>query len=339
VRLDKISVTRRRLLLGLGVSLTVAALTFAYVLPKLAAYTAVWHQIRLLGWSWLLALLAAAALNIATFAVPWMIVLPGLGFARALKMTQASTAFGFIVPGGAPLGMAASFAMLRSAGFDRSRGSLAVALTGIWSQLSAFLFPVVAIALLAAQGTVSSTLQLAAVLGIGLLLLVAVPVGAAIWKARFSQLLGDVIARAITQLKRLTRKGPVAWSGESFVRYRADMLRLMRQSWPSLTIATLLNQLTGYLVLEAAVRAVGIRLTEVSIPDTFAAWTVVRLVTSLPITPGGIGVVELGLTGMLVGFGGQHAAVVAAVLVYRALSIIPTLALGLLATATWRRRT
>ena len=58
----------------------------------------------------------------------------------------------------------------------------------------------------------------------------------------------------------------------------------------------------------------------------FAAWTLVRLLGSLPFTPGGIGVVELGLTGALVGFGGNNAGVVAAVLLYRFLTMIPTLA-------------
>ena len=46
---------------------------------------------------------------------------------------------------------------------------------------------------------------------------------------------------------------------------------------------------------------------------------------------------ELGLTGALVGFGGSNAAVVAAVLVFRFLTVVPTLVLGLVAAATWRR--
>ena len=58
---------------------------------------------------------------------------------------------------------------------------------------------------------------------------------------------------------------------------------------------------------------------------------------SLPLTPGGLGFVELGLTSLLVEFGGGQAEVVAAVLVYRVLTIAPTLVLGLLAAATWRR--
>ena len=45
----------------------------------------------------------------------------------------------------------------------------------------------------------------------------------------------------------------------------------------------------------------------------------------------------MGLTGVLVGFGGHNADVVAAVLIYRFLTIVPTLLLGLLAGATWRR--
>jgi putative heme transporter len=63
----------------------------------------------------------------------------------------------------------------------------------------------------------------------------------------------------------------------------------------------------------------------------------VRLIASVPITPGGVGVVELGLTGALVGFGGPNAPVVAAVLVYRVLTIAPTLLLGTAAGLTWKR--
>ena len=41
---------------------------------------------------------------------------------------------------------------------------------------------------------------------------------------------------------------------------------------------------------------------------------------------------------MLVGFGGNHAGVVAAVLVYRFLTIVPTLVFGAVAAATWQRQ-
>jgi uncharacterized protein (TIRG00374 family) len=86
-----------------------------------------------------------------------------------------------------------------------------------------------------------------------------------------------------------------------------------------------------------SLRVLGVSPGEVSAVEAFAAWSLVRLLGSLPITPGGLGVVEVGLTTALVGFGGKNAEVVAAVLVYRFLTIVPTLILGLIAGATWHR--
>src|SRR5205823_7160897 len=97
------------------------------------------------------------------------------------------------------------------------------------------------------------------------------------------------------------------------------------------------GSLTVFAVLVVSLRVLGVSSAQVSLVEAFAAWSLVRLVGSIPITPGGIGIIELGLTGTLVGFGGHNARVVAAVLVYRFLTVVPTLVLGLLAAFTWRR--
>ena len=62
-----------------------------------------------------------------------------------------------------------------------------------------------------------------------------------------------------------------------------------------------------------------------------------RLLTAVPITPGGVGIVELGLSSALVGFGAGNAEAVAAVLLYRVLTVVPTLVLGAILGLTWRR--
>ena len=72
-------------------------------------------------------------------------------------------------------------------------------------------------------------------------------------------------------------------------------------------------------------------------PEVFAAWALIRIITTVPLTPGGVGVVELGLTGALVGFGGNHAAVVTAVLLYRVLTYIPPITIGGVCLLVWRR--
>ena len=63
---------------------------------------------------------------------------------------------------------------------------------------------------------------------------------------------------------------------------------------------------------------------------------IARALQLIPLTPGGVGPVELGLTTILVGFGGPNAEVVAAVLLYRGLTILPTLVLGLATIGAWR---
>jgi uncharacterized membrane protein YbhN (UPF0104 family) len=112
---------------------------------------------------------------------------------------------------------------------------------------------------------------------------------------------------------------------------------LLRRRWPRLTAATLANQLTAYLVFELSLRAVGISFAELRPSEAFLAWAIGRVITSLPLTPGGIGVVELGMIGTLVGFGASNAHVVAAVLLYRGVIVVPTLVIGLLALPALRR--
>jgi uncharacterized protein (TIRG00374 family) len=128
----------------------------------------------------------------------------------------------------------------------------------------------------------------------------------------------------------------VKWNGEVFVRFRAEAIDLIRRRWLFLTAATLANHLTVFLVLVVSVRAVGIPRAHVTLVEAFAAWALARVLGSIPITPGGVGFVELGLTGALVAFGASDAEAVAATLIYRFLTTIPTIVLGLLAAGTWK---
>jgi uncharacterized membrane protein YbhN (UPF0104 family) len=91
-----------------------------------------------------------------------------------------------------------------------------------------------------------------------------------------------------------------------------------------------------FLVLVVSLRAVGVESSQVTWVEAFAGWSLARALQLIPLTPGGVGPVELGLTGILVGFGGPNAGVVAAVLVYRAFTVLPTLVLGLATMAAWR---
>jgi uncharacterized protein (TIRG00374 family) len=319
-----------------GVGLAIVVATFFFILPRIADYRDVWDVITDLSWAWIAALAAATLLNLSTFAPPWMAALPGLGYRQAFVMTQASTALSLVVPGGAAVGMAGSYGMLRSWGIQAASVARAVTLTGVWNQLATFLFPVAGVALLAGRTDTAPLLGLMALVGAGVFGVLVAGLVLVLWSDRLARDLGDVAARVVTWVKARIRRGPVTWGGASFVRFRHDTAGLLRRRWHWLTLATLAGHLTVFVVLVVCLRALGIDAQRVSLPEAFASWSLVRVLGALPITPGGIGVVELGLTGLLVGFGGRSASVVAAVLLYRFLTIVPTLVLGLLGVATWR---
>jgi uncharacterized membrane protein YbhN (UPF0104 family) len=321
----------RRAVLRFALGIALAAAVFVEIVPRIASYGDVAHRLGTVSGPWIVALAAASVLDIATTALPWQAVLPQLSFVAALAFTQASTALTTLLPGGAPLGMALSFGFLRRLRVDRGHAGFAVAVTGIWSQVMILIYPLVGAILVFATGNLSSST--AAIAGASAAcgaLIVGLAV-AALRSPGAARRLGDAAARIGAWFARLFHRAPPDWSGEALVNLRAERLVLLRRRWGWLTAATLANQLTAYLVFEFSLRAVGVSVASVPPSEAFLAWAIGRVISSLPLTPGGIGVVELGMIGTLVGFGASNAHVVAAVLLYRGVIVLPTLVIGLLA--------
>jgi uncharacterized protein (TIRG00374 family) len=320
----------------IGVSVVTIGLTFAFVLPHIADYQEVWHVIKGLSWQWIVGLAVAAAVNVATFGPPWMAALPGLSYFHSSRLTLASTAVSVVAPGGGAAGMAASFGMLKSWGYEGRPVGLAVTVTSIWNQLMILGVPIVAVAALVAQGNGNRTLEWVALISLAVFCVLVAAFAVGLANARLTRRIGDKAARAVSWAKGLLHKAPVTWNGEAFVRFRAESIVLIRERWWFLTLATLANHLSVFLLLIVSVRAVGITPAQVTLVEAFGAWAVSRVIGSLAPTPGGLGFVELGLTGVLVAFGAPNAEAVTAALVYRVLMDVPTLALGLLAAATFK---
>ena len=322
----------RRLVL-LSVTVAVIGLTFAYLLPKIGGYRHAWTLVLGLSASWVGILAACAAFDLATFAPPWQAALPGLRFWPALAVTQASTAASLVAPAGSAVGMAVAYRFLRRRGFSTAETGRAVALTSLWNQLGNVAYPLVALCLLAASGRGSSGLAAAGAVG-GCVL--AVVLGGGMLAARSERLaygIGERAARAANVGRRSLRLAPVRWSGRTLEVFRLEAVALLRMRWLALTVSTVVNALATLLTLTACVRALGVPASRISLLELFSAWALSRLVSGIELTPGGFGVFELTLSGSLVGFGGPGPAVVAAVLLYRALTVLPTLAAGLLVIA------
>jgi putative heme transporter len=329
-------VTRGRLLMA-AAGLVVVAATFLWFLPTVADYADVWAVVKEMSWEWLAALGAAAVLNVATFAPPWQVALPRLRFFQALEVTQASTALSLVMPAGLAAGMGLSWAMLRRWGFATRDVTRGITLVGLWNQLLNLSFPIVALFLLTVRGEETALLATAAFVGVAVLGVVVAGLVLVLASNRLAYEVGELAAQAVNWVLGKVRRGPVRWGGPSFGRFRASAGDLLRRRWHALTAASLAGSLSVYLVLLVSLRALGVPASEVSAVEAFAAWSLVRLLGTIPLTPGGLGIVELGLTTALVAFGGNNAGVVAAVLVYRFMTMVPTLLFGLVAAATWRR--
>ena len=323
-------------IIAIVASVAVVAGVFAFALPKIADYGEVWGVVKGLSWQWILVLVGAVCLDVGTYAPPWMAALPGLSYQHGTRVTLASTALSAVAPGGPAVGMATSFTMLKAWGFEGRPVGLAVAVTSVWNQLVVLGVPIIAVAAMVAQGDRNKTVELVALIALAVFAVMVIGFSIGLTSARLARRLGDRAARTANWFKGLFHKAPVKWNGEAFVRFRTETIELIRRRWAFLTFGTLANHLTVFIVLVASLRAVGVPTGHVTMVEAFAAWALARVLGSIPLTPGGVGFVELGLTGALVAFGASNAEAVAATLIYRFLTIVPMIVLGLIAASTWK---
>jgi putative heme transporter len=328
---------RRVKMIQLGFGLALMIVTFGYFVPTIADYGAIWDTVSSLeGWQVAL-LLAAATLNVLTFAPDWMVLLPGLRFRQALEVTMASTAVANVVPAGGAVSFAISWTMFREWGFEGRAVARALILNGVTNTLLNVGYPLIAIVLLASTGEDNAFLTRAATIG-AVVFVVGVGLLVAIMHSEKQALrVGRVWDGLASLMLRPIKRGPVRGSGVAIARFREDSIELVRRRWYAMILCVVAGTMTVFLVLVVALRVTGIGWHDVTLIEAFTAWSLVRLLTALPLTPGGIGITELGLVGTLTQFGGEEAKVVAAVLLFRALTVLPPIVIGALVAFTWRR--
>ena len=329
--------SRTRLIIQAVFSLALVVVLFYYLL-KDVDLALVWAEIQAMTWMEDAALAAIAAWNLATYGLVWMSVTPGLGFGRAMAMTQAASAVTNTVPTVGPaIGVGMTYGMLRSWGYSGSRISVAVLVSGVWNTFAKLALPVLALALLALQGNASGARVTLALAGIATLVAAIVVFALLLRSEQLAERFGLLAGRVASRLLRLIRRPPVQGWELATVRFRTRTLELLEHGWLPITAATLVSHLSLYLVLLACLRAVGVSDAEVSWAQVLVAFAFMRLVTIVPLTPGSAGVAELALIAPLVAAGGDPEQVTAAVLVYRALTWGLQIPVGVACYLWWRR--
>ncbi len=331
--------SRRRQVVQVLISLAIVVAIFVGVLPQVADFSKVWAAVRGMTAVELVTLGAAAAWNLTTYWFVQMASLPGLSVTQAMMVTEASTAISNTVPAGSAVGIGVSATMLRSFGFRRSLVTLSLLVAGIWNNFAKLALPVVALAVLTVEGRASAPRVAAAAIGVAALVGAIAAFTLMLRSEEAARRLGVVSARVASAVLRLVHRPPAEGWEIATTRFRSKTIGLLRTRWAALTASTAVSHLTLYLVLLLALRHVGVSDGEIGWAEVLAVFAFVRLLSAVPLTPGGLGVVELALTAGLVTAGGDRAEVVAAILVYRGLTYLLPVPLGALTYVAWRRGT
>lgn len=333
----KSTATWKRVLQSL-VSLAIVVGIFVGVMPRIANYGDVWETIRNMTRLEIGSLIVVGIWNLATYWFVLVAALPGLRLREAAVVNQASTAVSNTLPGGGAIGVGVTVAMLRSWGFSIASITRSAIVTGIWNNFVKLGMPVLALALLVVEGDVTPGRILAASIGVAALVAAVVGFGLVLKSDRAARAVGTRFGRVVDRLRRAIRRPPLADWGERAARFRGETIGLLRHRWMSLTVASVVSHVSLYIVLLVALRNVGVSQDELSWIAVLAAFAFVRLVSALPVTPGGVGVVELGYAAvMTIGMDDATSAqVVAAILLFRAITYALPIPLGAASYMTWR---
>jgi uncharacterized protein (TIRG00374 family) len=328
--------SRTRLVVQVVLSLVLVVAIFYFMVKKIDP-AQVWAAITDMTWLELTTLGLLAVWNLCTYAFVWMSVTPGLGFWHAFVMTQSTTAVANTVPGGSAIGIGMTYSMLGSWGYSRSRTTTAVLVSGVWNSFIKLGMPVLALALVLLQGGAGGGRVTAALLGIAGLVAAVVVFALMLRSEEQARRFGVLAGRVASRLLRLVRRPPVSGWELATVKFRSRTVALVERRWVAITVTSLVSHLSLYLVLLVALRDVGVSEDEVGWAEVLAAFAFARLATAIPLTPGGVGFVEAVLITTLSAAGGDRDEVVAAVLVYRALTWALPILVGVICYLWWRR--
>jgi putative heme transporter len=327
---------RGRKIAGAAASVVLVAAIFGFALPHVASYRSVWTSVQGMTWPYVLLVVIAAG---ASLVAGWLMlcsVLPSIRLREAAAVNLASTAVANTLPAGGALAMGISWTMLSSWGVGAAEYVLYTLVSGIWNVFARLGLPVIALLIIMTVSRPQAGLLAGAVAGLVALAFVAAVFGLLLRSESFALRADARLQRALTIACKLARKQPPPAGSLQGFRERASVL-LAKRGW-RISAATAVSSVTLWLVLLASLRGVGLSQSQVPWQTSLAAFAFVRLLTVLPLTPGGAGITELGLVGILAA-GTHHRVaghVIAAVLLFRAVTYLAPIPSGALAWVGWR---
>ena len=323
----------------------VAMVTGLYANRSLA--TDVWgelHRISVRSMVWLALLLCAHKLS---HGVLHAASVPGLRLRRAVVATEAYVGASNSVVGGAGIGTALRIAMYRSWGVTTEGVALSVWATALapsfamWTMAGVNTLPRF---VLFGSGTTAE--KFTAIAAIGFIGVPAVFWFVALRSPKPFEAVAGVVVRVRTKAFSVVSGRATAGIRDSTfgtfdvgtslesLRRRAQTISPARRV--VLFLAALAGQFLMATTLLACVRALGVPSSDVDAFAVYRAFALLRVLSSFVPIPGGLGVLDVGLLGVLTAGGVQRPTAIAAIALYRGLTFVLPMFTGSLCAAGWR---
>jgi uncharacterized membrane protein YbhN (UPF0104 family) len=319
---------RQVLLLGVtAVSLYLLAPALAQVFgsfPRLVDLSPLWFALMLL-------------LEVCSYGCMWSIqrlALRTKDWTPVITSQLAAAAFGAVVPGGLAAAGALQYSMLTRGGVPQPRAASGMTAASLIVFGSLLALPILTLPAILGGAPVERGLQLSAIAGGVLFLLVA---GGGVLAFKFDRPL-IALGRAIQAVENRTvrrKKEPRTGLPKRLLAERDVVRRVLGAQWWKAALFASGRWLFDYLALMAALTAVGANPRPALV---LLAYCAAQGLGTLPLTPGGLGFVEAGLTGTLALAGVDGGQAVVATLAYRLVSFWLPIPAGAVAAYVHRRR-
>ena len=312
----------------------VAGVGLYFVWPQLVSLFSHLPQLRGILWLWfvLMGTLEAASLfcawglmRLALSARSWFLI-------ATAQLT--GNAVSHLIPGGAAVGGTTSYQMFAASGAPPERIVSGLTATSLISTAVLFSLPVLSLpAILFGGAAVATTLLRALIYGMVVFALILAVGAVALFTDRPLRAVAKLVQR--TRNRFLIHRKPLTGLPDRVIDAR-DLIKSMlgRRWWAALPYAAG-NWLFDYSALLAALAATGAR-PRASL--VLLAYVVAALLGMVPITPGGLGFVEVGLVATLGLAGVGVADATLATLAYRLVSFWAPIPAGGAAYLLYRRR-
>jgi uncharacterized protein (TIRG00374 family) len=330
---EAVLAARPRFSVGRAVALVLTAVSLYLLAPSIVEVLSAWDTLDDFN---PLALPMVLVLESLSFACVWL--LQSIALRRkqwdAIVLSQlAANAFSRVVPGGGATSTAVQARMLSDAGFDLTRAATAVTVQSLMITASVVALPLFVIPGMVMGTRLPGNLLHAAWIGIGVFAVMIAAGTVLLATRRPVHALGGVIQR-VTNFVRF-RRPPVSGLADRLVVERDEIRTTMGSRWPEAVGAAVGRWGFEYAVLLVALYAIG------ASPDPWSvllAFSAAALLSFIPLTPGGLGFVEAGLTATLAAAGIGAEKALAATLLYRLVSFWLPLPIGAVAGWWFRRR-